>query len=272
MLGCLAGNRGFETTNANTTFVGVLTSREFFITQGLPASAALGSLYGPDAYTGAINPTDYRAIYTDTQPSYYTREWIAQATINQDLGNGLSLKLGGNYQNVVIDSSQDYNNSVQNRAGFAGGLATLNAFATGGAGAGFVPYFAPIAAALIPGGPTGVLCTSLAEETGTGAFGGHKVCSATPQDFDRSNSYNTSWSAEAILASKWDGPFNFLLGGIYANAHLTENSYYVNSFGIDYLTGLLGSFNALGRAGLAAIPGAVPPPPGYLGTDRKSVV
>ena len=44
-------------------------------------------------------------------------------------------------------------------------------------------------AALLPGGANGDLCTSLPEETGTGAFGGHKLCTATPQDFDRSNQY-----------------------------------------------------------------------------------
>ena len=257
VLGCLAGNRGFGTTNANSTFVGVLTSKEFFITQGLPASAALGSLYGPDAYTGAINPTDYRAIYTDTQPQYYTREWIAQATLDQDLGSGLDLKLEGNYQNVVIDSSQDYNNSVQNRSIYAGGLATLQAAALSSAfGAGTAPYFLPLYNALTPNGPNGVLCTSTAEETGTGAFGGHRVCGLTPQDFDRSVGRNNSWTAEAIVSSKWDGMFNFLVGGIYGKVHTTNGDYYVDSFGIDYFAGLFGSFTSLSTG----------KPPSYLGT------
>ena len=275
VLGCLNATRGFETTNANTSFVGVLTSKEFLATQGIPTSFALGSLYGAgstpaaptfgtDPYAGVVNPADYRTITTDTQPSYYTRETILQASIDQEMGGGLDLKVSGNYQNVAIDSAQDYNNSVQNRAGFAPALNTLNAFATGGAGAGFVPYFAPIAAALIPNGPNGVLCTSTAEETGTGAFGGHKVCSTTPQDFDRSNSYNSSWSAEAILSSKWDGPFNFLLGGIYSKLHLTESSYYVDAFGIDYVTSVLGSFTAFGNKDAAGNP--APLPPSYLGT------
>ena len=46
-----------------------------------------------------------------------------------------------------------------------------------------------------------------------------------------------NWMAKAVL-----------IGGIYADFKLNENSYYVNSFGIDYLTGVLGTFNALGRA------------------------
>jgi len=47
-----------------------------------------------------------------------------------------------------------------------------------------------------------------------------------------------------------------LVGGIYADYHLTENSYYVNAFPIDYLTGVLGAFTALG-GGL---------PPSFLAT------
>ena len=257
VMGCLAGKRDFETTNANTTFVGVLTSKEFFATQGLPTAFALGSLYGPDAYTGVINPTDYRTVNTDTQPQYYTREWIAQGSIDQDLGNGLALKLGGNYQNVVVDSSQDYNNSVQNRNIYTPALTALQGAALASiVGPGTAPYFLPLYNAIEPNGPNGVLCTSLAEETGTGAFGGHRTCGLTPQDFDRSNQYQTSWTAEGIISSKWDGMFNFLVGGIYGKFHMNENSYYVDAFGIDYFTGILGSFTSLSTG----------KPPSYLGT------
>ncbi len=263
VLGCLNGKRDFQVTNANTTFVGVLTSREFFATQGLPASLALGSLYGPDAYTGAVNPADFRTVSTDHVPTYDTSEWIVQASIEQDLGGGLKLKVGGNYQKVELESSQDYNLSVQNRSVYASGLNTLQFLATPASvgnplnGANLpVAYFAPVAAALIPNGANGVLCTSLAEETGTGAFGGHRFCSPTPQDYDRSNQYQSSWSAEAIISSDFDGPFNFLIGGIYSKFHLTENSYYVNAFGIDYFTGVFGAFTALSTGR----------PPSYLGT------
>ena len=260
VLGCLNGKRDFQTTNANTTFVGVLTSKEFLTTQlgaTLGNAFALGSIYGPDAYTGVVNPADYRTVNTDTQPQYYTQEWIAQGTIDQDLGGGISMKLEGNYQHVKVDSSQDYNNSVQNRNLFTPGLAALQGAALANlVGPGTAPYFLPLYNAISPNGPTGVLCTSLGEETGTGAFQGHRTCGLTPQDFDRSNQYQSSWTAEGIISSKWDGKFNFLLGGIYGKFHLTENSYYVSSFGIDYFAGLLGSFTSLSTGRL----------PSYLGT------
>jgi len=180
-------------TNANTTFVGVLTSREFFAIRGLPTAFALGSLYGTtstpaaptpgtDAYnwSGATNPADMRTVNMDLTPTYFTQEWIVQGSIEQDLGGGLQLKVGGNYQKVDIDSSQDYNLSVQNRALYAPALGALQASNTN-------PYLAPVYAALTPNGASGVLCTSLAEETGTGAFGGHRICSNTPQDLDHPN-------------------------------------------------------------------------------------
>jgi iron complex outermembrane recepter protein len=265
VLGCLPAERRFETTNANSTFVGVLTSRQFFAANGIPTAFALGSLYGPDSYATNVNPANVRQVNTDYTPTYLSDEQQYQARIDQEFGN-YKLQLTGFYHTASVDSQQDYNLSVQNRALYAPALATLQTAATTGIPGLPTSYFAPIAAALIPNGPTNNLCTSLSEETGTGAYGGHRLCSFTPQDFDRSNQKSKDWSVEGIFSSDNDGPFNFLLGGIYADFKLSENSYYVNSFGIDYLTGILGTFNALGRAGLGAIPGAQPPPPGYLGT------
>ncbi|WP_374420001.1 TonB-dependent receptor [Novosphingobium arvoryzae] len=256
VLGCLSGGRPNEMTNSNTTFVGVLTSREFFAIRGLPTAFALGSVYGPDAYAGVANPADTRVVNTDTNPTYFTDELIIQGSLAQELGGGLNLKLSGNYQEVEVDSSQDYNNSVQNRAIYAPALNALAAANAGALGAGLQTYLAPVYRALTPNGAAGQLCTSLAEETGTGAFGGNRVCAMTPLDFDRSNQKHSNWTAEAILSSDWDGMFNFLVGGIYGELHMTENSYYVNSFGIDYFTGVVGAFSALG-AGL---------PPAYLAT------
>jgi iron complex outermembrane recepter protein len=253
VMGCLAARRDFSTTNANTTFVGVLTSREFFATQGLPTAFALGSIYGPDTYAGVVNPTDVRTVNTDFTPQYFTSEWIVQGSLKQELGGGLDLKLSGNWQKVELESQQDYNLSVQNRAVYAPALAALDA---AGAAGPLAPYLGPVRSALIPNGANGVLCTSLPVESGTGVFGGNRLCSQTPQDFDRSNSYTSNWSAEAIISSDWDGPFNFLLGGIYSKLKLTENSYYVDAFGIDYFTGIFGAFTSLANA----------LPPSYLGT------
>lgn len=255
VLGCLNNAREYGMTNANSTFVGTLSSREFLAVNGIPSALGLGSIYGADAYAGVVNPADPRTVNTDYTPTYFTSESQYQARINQELG-AINVQLTGFYHTAKVDSSQDYNLSVQNRAVYASGLATLSAFANGAAGATVASYLSPMANALIPNGPTGNLCTSLPEYSGTGVYGGHSLCSATPQDFDRSTSFTKDWSAEAIITSDLDGKFNFLLGGIYVDSKLTENSYFVDSFGIDYVTGILGSFTSLGAGR----------PASYLGT------
>ncbi|MBE1526971.1 outer membrane receptor protein involved in Fe transport [Sphingopyxis sp. OAS728] len=258
ILGCLNSRLDNSPFNGNATFTAALTSREFLAIRGIPQAFALGSLYGPDVYANTTIPSDPRTVNTAYTPSYFTSELTLQGQIEHNFGP-VSLQVSGQYQKVKLDASQDYNSNVGNRALYAGGLATLQAAANGALGAAFTPYFAPVAAAIIPNGPNGQLCTSLAEESGYGSFGGNKICSDQSLQFDRSNQYNSSWSVESILSSDLDGPFNFLVGGIYADYHLTENSYYVNAFPIDYLTGVLGAFTAATNA-------TGPLPPSFLAT------
>jgi len=255
ILGCLNNSRDAESFNANATFTAALSSREFLAIRGIPTAFALGSLYGPDQYSGVSIPEDSRTVNTAFTPEYFTSELTFQGKIEHDFGP-ISAQLSGTYQKVKLDSRQDYNNNIGRRDNYAPGLNTLAA-----AAAGLIPglpasYFAPIAAAIIPDGPNGVLCTSDTDMIGLGSFGGNRNCATTPLQYDRSNQVNSSWSAEAIISSDLDGPFNFLVGGIYADYHLSENSYYVNAFAIDYVAGVLGSFTALG-GGL---------PPAFLGT------
>ena len=67
VLGCLPSFRANGITNGNASFVGTLSSREFLTAIGGPAIGALGlgSVYGPDAYTGTVNPADSRTVNTD---------------------------------------------------------------------------------------------------------------------------------------------------------------------------------------------------------------
>ncbi|QXQ05175.1 TonB-dependent receptor [Sphingosinicellaceae bacterium] len=250
VLGCLPGKNDFGTTNANSTFVGTLSSREFLTTQGGAAIGALGlgSLYGPDAYQGNINPDDVRKVSTDYTPKYFTDEIQASIKIDHDFGD-FSVKVSGLYQRNKVDSQQDYNLSVQNRSVYAQGLNTLAAYAGGAGGAYLASIFGPAANVLIPNGPNGQLCTSQAETTGTGAYGGHAFCANTPEDYDRSTGVNQAYTGEAILSSHFDGKFNFLIGGIYNRLTTKNLDYYVNSFGIDYIAGVLGAATTLGQQG-----------------------
>ena len=262
VLGCLPGRLAFENVNTNAVFApGDVPSREFLgIALRNPAlgqAFGLGSIYGPDAGAG-VNPADVRTINSDYPVSYFNDELIVQAKLRQSLG-AYNFSLSGTYQDTSVDSSEDYLFGLSNRAVAQPGINTLAA-----AAAGLIPglpaaYFAPVAAALIPQGPGGPLCVSDAEETGTGAFGGFKQCYDTPRDFDRSRQSQKAYSVEGIVSSDLDGPFNFLAGAIYSNYHVSNNDYYVNSFYIDYTSGVLGAFQALGAPG-------GPLPPSYLAT------
>lgn len=257
VLGCLNNRRDAGLTNANSTFFGVLASREFLAFQGIPSAFGLGSVYGPDTNAGSTLPSSVRQVRTDFNPEYFTEEEQYQARIEQQIGS-FKLQLTGLYHRTDVDSRQDPTLSVANRAIYAPALNTLAAAAAGAIPGFPIPasYFSPIAAALTPNGPNGQLCTSDTETTGTGAFGGHRICAASPLEIDRSSGKNRDYSAEAILTSNFDGRFNFLLGGIYVDSKTTDGDYYVNAFGIDYVSGLLGTFNSA-AAGLQ---------PSYLGS------
>jgi len=267
VLGCLNNRRDFDSTNANSTLATVLTSVELFRIQGIPETLALGSVYGPDGYANFVEPNDVRTVNTAFTPDYFADELQLQAHLDQGIG-AMNLSLTGIYQETTVDSRQDYNLGILDRSGYATGLNTLAFLAANGLPTGlpapappFVPgssaYFAPIADALIPNGPNGVLCTSDNDDGNLGAFEGNSICSDIPLSFDRSVQYQTAWSGEAILSSDFDGPFNFLVGGIYAETDVSENSYYVNSFGLDYATAILGTFSAF----------AAGAPPSYLATS-----
>jgi iron complex outermembrane recepter protein len=237
VLGCLPGRLDNGFLNANSTFVGTLASREFLTTQGGAAFGALGlgSLYDPDpySYAGHTNPANVREIRTDYTPTYFAEEEQYMLRIQHDFGS-IKAQVTGMYQRNAVDSSVDYNQSVFNPAVARAALTTAQAFSAA------IPGLANVVAATSQGAN---FCTSQPVENGLGAYGGFRNCFSTPQDFDRSNQIVRGKTLEAIVSSEFDGKFNFLIGGIYVDTVLPENSYYVNSWGIDYLVGVLGAAN-----------------------------
>jgi outer membrane receptor protein involved in Fe transport len=239
VLGCLPGRLDNGFLNANSTFVGTLSSREFLTTQGGAGfgGLALGSLYGTDAYNYAanVNPADRREVRTDFTPNYFAEEEQYMLRVQHDFGS-IKAQVTGMYQRNSVDSQVDYNLSVFNPAVAATAVATLR-------GASAAPGLGGLANVVNAISSGSQFCTSLSEESGLGAYGGKRLCSATPQDFDRSNQTLSAKTVEAIVSSQFDGKFNFLVGGIYVDTNMPENSYYVNSWGIDYIAGLLGAAN-----------------------------
>ncbi|WP_284124901.1 TonB-dependent receptor [Parerythrobacter aestuarii] len=255
ILGCLNNRRDFDKTNSNSTFTGTLGSSEFLAINGIPATFGLNSLYGPDAYANFIEPADVRQINTQFTPEYFADELQLQAHIEHNFG-AIQVGLSGTYQETSVDSRQDYNNGVGAIPQAATAFGTLAVFANPLAvGPVVASYFQPVVDALFDG--NGNLCVSDTRADNRGAFEGFAICTPDGTQFDRSRTNGKSWSTEMIISSDFDGPFNFLVGGIYANAKATDTDYYVNAFAIDYITGVLGSFTSLG-AGL---------PPSYLATS-----
>jgi outer membrane receptor protein involved in Fe transport len=270
ILGCRPDSLAFETVNGNATLAAILTSREFFrINNAALTNFGLGSLYGPDNFFGGVvNPADLRTVRTDFNPTYFAEETHLMARLEQEVGNSLDLTVTGGWTRQEVDSRTDYNLVAGNSLANNPGLLTLaaTAAAPGVLFPGGVNPYVQARNALIPNGPGGGVCTSETNLNYTGIFGGFvNRCSAGSTDYDRSQSHSRQYSLEAHINSDFDGPFNFVVGGIYLDNRFTDSNYYVASFGLDYAAGILGAATALGQraAGNVAFPNTFLAPPFY---------
>ncbi|MEA3066456.1 MAG: iron complex outerrane recepter protein, partial [Sphingomonadales bacterium] len=268
ILGCQPDRTAFETVNGNATLAAILTSREFFrINNAALTNFGLGSLYGADNFFGGVtNPASLRTVRTDFAPTYFAEEKHLMARLEQGIGDQFDLTVTGGWTQQQVDSRTDYNLVAGNSLAGNVGIATLvaTAAAPGGLFPGGVNPYTNARNALI--GPGGTVCTSETNLNYTGVFGGFtNRCSAGSTDYDRSQSHSRQYSIEAHLDSDFDGPFNFLIGGIYLDNKFTDSNYYVASFGLDYAAGILGAATALGQraAGNVAFPNVFLAPPTY---------
>ncbi|HEX8420729.1 MAG TPA: TonB-dependent receptor [Sphingomonas sp.] len=271
VLGCSPDRLDYEHTNGNSTLAGVQSSREFL---GIALGAlgpvfrnfGLQSVYGADTYAGVVNPADNRTVNVDFRPTYFAEEEQYMGKLFHDFGP-VSLNLTGGYTRNVVTSRSDYNLAVENGYANNPGLVFLNTVANltpGQAAATFGPIGplipGPIAAVrntLIPNGPAGGICQSDTDPNNVGVYGGNTIgCFPTSLDFDESSETNKQYALEGHIDSSFDGPFNFLIGGIYVDKRTYNNSYYVNAFGLDYAAGLLGAAQTIGAraAGAATYP------------------
>jgi iron complex outermembrane receptor protein len=250
ILGCSPDRLANGTTNGNSTLASVFTSREFLTVSGAGALApfALGSVYQEqDQFFGVVNPASVRRVRIDAEPTYFAEEQQYTAKIFHDFGP-ISFNFTGGYMKNTVDSTTDYNLAVENSLAGNMGLSTLNAIGRPGAPGAVLNG---VRQTLIPNG-TGTLCQSLPDPNNSGVYGGASVCAPTALDVDRSYNKARQYSAEAHIDSKFDGMFNFLLGGIYFDSK-QANDYYVTAFGLDYASGLLGAGRSGGTA-FAATP------------------
>ncbi|MFN3943821.1 MAG: TonB-dependent receptor [Allosphingosinicella sp.] len=270
VLGCRPDRLAFETVNGRSTLAAILSSREFF-TLNSPTLTNFGltSIYGQDVFFGGVvNPADLRTVRTDFTPTYFAQEYHLMGRLEQELGPQFNITLTGGYTNAKVDSRTDYNLIAGNSLANNPGLLTLagTAAAPGAAFPGGVNPYTPAAARLIPQGPAGGVCTSETNLAYTGIYGGFvNRCTPGSTDYDRSQSNSRQYVIEGHLDSSFDGPFNFLLGGIYLDQKFSDSNYYVASFGLDYAAGILGAAQSLGQraAGNTTFPNVFLAPPFY---------
>jgi outer membrane receptor protein involved in Fe transport len=261
ILGCQPDRLGYDVANGNATLATVLSSTEFFrINSPTLAPFGLGSVYGPDLTFGGLTvPTDLRTVNIDFTPTYFAREYHIMGRLEQRLGDAFKLTLTGGYADNKVDSRTDYNLASDNPLTNNPGLLALAA-----ASAAPGSPFANVAKVLIPNGPNGGVCVSNIDQSLTGAFGGNAIrCAAASTDYDRSQSHARQYSIEGHVDSSFDGPFNFLLGGIYVDSKTTQGNYGVASFGLDYAAGILGAAQTIAQrtAGNTAFPNVFLAPP-----------
>ena len=250
ILGCRPDQLGFDVTNGAATLGGIVSSRELFALQSGGALTAFGlsSVYGPDVFFGGQTvPRDLRTVNIDFNPTYFAEEYHIMGKLEQAIGDQFSLNVTGGYTHNTVDSRTDFNLAAGNSLANNVGLLTL-------AGASQIPGspFVRVRNAVIPNGPAGGVCTSETNEFLTGIYGGFvNRCTPGSTDYDRSTSVNRQWVMEAHLDSDFEGPFNFLVGGIYLDSRTRDGDYYVASFGLDYGAGILGAAGSGGAAFLA---------------------
>jgi iron complex outermembrane recepter protein len=255
ILGCRPDQEGFGVINGDATAGALLSSREFLTIAGLGAFApfALGTVYADDGdlYTGATNPTNVRQVAIDFEPTYKSDELIIQAELEQRFGD-ITLTLNGGYLENSLVSRTDYNLTTTRDLTTNPGLVTLRAAAAGGN---------PVAQAIFGSGLfSGTqVCVSEVNRSYVGFIGGDvNRCANNSTEYDESGVSNKQWTIEGRIASDFDGPFNFLLGGIYLENKVTDSDYFVGATGLDYGALLLGVGTALG-AGLAPTFALAPP-------------
>lgn len=243
ILGCSPDRLEFEPFNGNSTVGATLSSRQLFAVSSLAAGGTLGNfgindLRGPDIFAGALNPADLRTVNTDVIPTYFAEEIQILGKLEHSFGD-VTFGLSGGWTRNKVDSFQDYTITVANPFS-AATLARANA-----ARATFPLSLGPVV-------QNNQLCASFPDSSLVGVFGGKTYgCAGNSIDVDRSRGTTEQWSVEPKISTAFDGPFNFLIGGIYVDQKVRNGDYYVVSTGLDYAAAVLGAANGGNGAFLA---------------------
>jgi outer membrane receptor protein involved in Fe transport len=165
---------------------------------GLPVRRVDG--HAIDPYASATQTHDLRVIEAAVDPSYSAKTDVAELQVRFDLTDSLTINSETSWASDFIFSTQDYNRF----AGVAGSWDTAES--------GDLNTLKYIARGVLS--PEGVFCDP---QIG---------CSDRLTAMDLSTARSEQFSQELRLASNYEGPFNFSVGGNFLR-YDTEDKYYV---------------------------------------------
>lgn len=282
VLGCatgLVGTPGFETLGFDqpnlTGTIGTIASAQtlgaigFLLGQqleagGAPAGTAVGlaGLYGSAglfstvdlmgnpidyaALQGLTQPTDPRQVAFDFDPRYRADEFFVSVNLNHDFDN-YTLKFNGGYGDTSVNSIRDTDGGVGPMFATPNFAALPNVAAALG-----VPMVPPTQSGLAAFFANGLPTSAVGSEGGviTG-----DVLTTTNNTFGVEQSIGSTkyYTLEGILASNYEGPFNFLLGVNYLKDKSEDGADFNVSFNaLDYFSVVGGTLVAQTLAAAAA--------------------
>jgi outer membrane receptor protein involved in Fe transport len=209
-LGCLGDSLGFDFPNGMGIFpstpvsnvaLGDPTNANPVLNQGFSLFP-----FGYDVHGAVPNPTDMRTVNQDFNPVYEADDTLVMLQWTQALGNSHDLEVSVARHDTSFFSRTDWD-------------ATVGAPITGTGMPGFgipvlVPLFAPTTTGALFAGDT--LPISNVSTSNLGTLGLDILNSTSNYyTYDQSNTDGEQTTFELILTSDFDGPWNYLLGGIY---------------------------------------------------------
>jgi len=250
-LGCLGDSLGFDFPNGRAILPSTPASNISLGTFGHPDPVTRQGFslfpFGYDVHSGTPNPTDMRTVNQDFAPVYKADDTLVTLALHQAVGNNHDLEVSIARHETSFFSRTDWD-------------ATVGAPITDLPLPGFgipvlVPLFAPTTYGALYSGNT--LPISNVSTSNLGVLGLDILNSTTNYfTYDQSNTDGEQTTFELILTSDFEGPWNYLLGGIYYDYEgSTDYNVAANTF--DYLSTM---------AAVADLAQVLPPPSPVDGT------
>jgi len=253
-LGCLDDSLGFDFPNGRSLLPSTpVTNLNLGDPTNLDPIANQGfSLFpfGFDVHGAAPNPTDMRTVNQDFNPVYEADDTLVTLSLDQALGDSHNLEVSIARHETSFFSRTDWDATVG---------ADITTAAPPGNGIGIpvlVPAFAPTTYDALFSSNT--LPISNISTSNLGVLG-LDILNATNNyyTYDQSNTDGEQTTFEIILTSDFDGPWNYLLGGIYYDYEgSTDYNVAANTF--DYLSTMA---VVAGTAAVWPFPPPLPTPP-----------